>query len=115
MKFGFEEFFLFGPDFMFPLALFELGEDLVSVDNAIADGFVFEFEGGDFVFGGEDLGFDLFDLSFEGLFGGESLGLDFESVVLLAHHAEHKGVVLDLLLPNLSEFLRLSIRNNPFA
>ncbi len=41
MEFGFEEFFLFGPDFMFPLALLELGEDLISVDDAIADGFVF--------------------------------------------------------------------------
>jgi hypothetical protein len=67
------------------------------------------------VFGGEDLGFDLFDLPVEGLLGGEGLRLDFESVVLLAHHAEHKGVVLDLLLPNLREFLRLSVRNNPFA
>ncbi len=41
MEFGFEESFLFGPDFMFPLALLELGEDLISVDDAIADGFVF--------------------------------------------------------------------------
>ncbi len=46
---------------------------------------------------------------------GEGLRLDFESVVLLAHHAEHKGVVLDLLLPNLREFLRLNVRNNPFT
>ena len=115
MEFGFEEFFLFCPDFMFPFALLELGEDLVSVDDAIADSFVFEFEGGDFVFGGEDLGFDLFDLPVEGLLGREGFGLDFESVVLLAHHAEDKGVILDLLLPNFSKFLRLSVRNNPFT
>jgi hypothetical protein len=67
------------------------------------------------LFGSLDLGFDMVNLVLESLFRLESLGLDFEALVLLAHHAEDKCVILDLLLPNFGEFLRLSISHYPFA